>query len=172
MFAINNAAIAIIKHYESLHDGDLKAIGLNPKMCPAGIWTVGYGHALRNNSGGFLKGWKDKAEAYRQYGYLEESGAENLLQQDVKLFAHQVESLIKVPVTDNQFGAMVSLAYNIGTNAFKTSSVLRLLTAGDVAGAADAFRLWNKGTSPVTGKRKVLNGLVKRRESERELFLS
>lgn len=171
MFAINAAAIDIIKHYESLHDGDLKKIGLQPKMCPAGIWTVGYGHALRNNQGGFLKGPGDKAEAYRQFPYLEELGAVNLLQQDVKLFAHKSEKLIKVPANENQFGAMVSLSYNIGINAFKTSSVLGFFNIGDIEKAADSFLLWNKGTSPVTGRKKVLNGLVKRRESERALFL-
>lgn len=172
MYAINDAAIEIIKFYESLHDGDLTKIGLQPKMCPAGIWTVGYGHALRNNSGAFLKGLKDKAEAYRQYPYLDELGAVNLLKQDTKVVAYHVEKFVAVKVNENQFGSMCSLAYNIGDNAFKNSSVLRFLNAGDIQKAADSFRLWNKGTSPITGKKKVLNGLVKRRESERELFLS
>ena len=44
----------IVKHYESLHDGDLKKIGLQPKLCPAGIWTQGYGRAMRKKNGSFM----------------------------------------------------------------------------------------------------------------------
>lgn len=172
MLLVNKAGIELIKHFESLHDGDLKVIGLQPKMCPAGIWTVGYGHALSNGHGGLLRGSADKIEAYQQYPALDETGAVKLLTQDLKDFSRQVEKLISVPVTDNQFSAMVSLAYNIGVNAFKTSSVLRLFSCGDIHGASDAFLLWIKGTSPKTGKRIVLNGLVSRREAEKHLFLS
>ena len=50
----------LIKEFESLHDGDLSIIGLQPKMCPAQVWTEGYGRAMRNKSGVFLKGTKDK----------------------------------------------------------------------------------------------------------------
>ena len=53
----SNIGIELIKEFESLHDGDLSIIGLQPKMCPAGIWTEGYGHAMRDNKGNFIKGW-------------------------------------------------------------------------------------------------------------------
>jgi lysozyme len=59
--SVNQATINLIKHFESLHDGDLSKIGLQPKQDCAGIWTVGYGHALRNNNGAYLRGAKDKA---------------------------------------------------------------------------------------------------------------
>ena len=56
--------INLIKYFESLHDGDLTEIGLQPKMCPAGIWTEGYGHAIRDLKGQFFKGKDNKLKAY------------------------------------------------------------------------------------------------------------
>jgi lysozyme len=80
-------------------------------------------------------------------------------------FSAKIMPMIKVPVTDNQFSACVSLSYNIGDGAFSRSSVLKYINAKDFANAAKSFALWNKGVG------KVLPGLVKRRESEKQLFL-
>lgn len=168
---VNDAAVALIKKFESLHDGDLSLIGLQPKRCPAGIWSVGYGHALRDNNGKFLRMYADKGEAYRQFARLEESGACALLEQDLQFFAEGLMPQLQHQATDNQFGAMVSLAYNIGLNAFKGSSVLRFYNAGDINKAADSFLLWNKGTNKYN-KKVVLPGLVKRRLAEKALFLT
>jgi len=167
---VNQATIDLIKKFESLHDGNLKVIGLQPKMCPAGIWIVGYGHALRDGNGQFLRGEACEADAYRQYACLEESGARALLAQDLEIFSNYVFSRIVRPVTDNQFGAMMSLCYNIGMTEFKNSTVLRLYNETDYAKAADAFQMWDKGT--VNGKKVVLPGLVKRRLAEKTLFLT
>ncbi|WP_312069487.1 lysozyme, partial [Acinetobacter sp.] len=76
-----------------------------------------------------------------------------------------VNNLVKVPLSQNQFDALVSLTYNIGSTAFKNSTLLKKLNAKDYAGAADQFLRWNKGGG------KVLKGLVRRREAERALFL-
>lgn len=168
---VNQVTIDLIKQFESLHDGDLSAIGLQPKQCPVGIWTVGYGHALRNNCGQFLIGSKDKDEAYRQYACLEEPGACALLANDLEIFARFVLKRIVLPVTDNQFGAMVSLCYNIGMTAFKNSTVLRRYNEGNYAEAAEAFALWIKGKDQ-HGRKVVLPGLVKRRLAEVTLFLT
>ena len=65
---------------------------------------------------------------------------------------------------------MLSLTYNIGTGAFSTSTVLRKVNSGDIAGAADAFLLWDKGT--VDGQLVVIPGLLKRRQAERTVFLT
>jgi len=165
MRPVTPAAIALIKHYESLHDGDLTVVGLQPKLCPAGIWTIGWGHAMTNKAGEFLRGEKDKAEAYAASS-LSEGEAEALLVHDVSNFAACVELLIRYPANDNQFSALVSLAYNIGVNAFRGSTVLRELNNGHILRAADAILMWNKSGG------KVLNFLVKRREAEREMFLS
>jgi lysozyme len=78
----------------------------------------------------------------------------------------QVSSLVKVPLTDNQFSAIVSLVYNIGSGQFQTSTLLRKLNRGDYDGAANEFGRW------VYDNGKKLDGLVTRRENERELFLT
>ncbi len=71
-----------------------------------------------------------------------------------------------VPVTQQQFDAMVSLAFNVGAHAFSKSTLVRKLNAGDVRGAADEFLRWNKAGG------QVLDGLVRRRRAERDLFLT
>ncbi len=80
-------------------------------------------------------------------------------------FSQAVDRLIDdAPTTQGQFDACVSLAYNIGIDAFGTSTLLRLHKAGDYAGAAAQFARWNRQ------KGKVLNGLIKRREVERQFY--
>ena len=90
--------------------------------------------------------------------------ADAIFSRDIERFAANVEALIKVDVGDNQFGALVSLAYNIGVGAFSKSSVLRFVNKKQFNDAADAFALWNKGGG------KVLPGLVSRRAAEVSLF--
>ena len=157
-------AIDLIKKYEGLHDGDLSQIGLQPKRCPAGIWTCGYGHALRNDKGEFLRAQLDKAEAYRQYMSLTEPEAEAILARDLEIFSTGVQHLITVKLNDYQFGALVSLAYNIGLGNFANSTLRRLLNNGYFEGAAGQFERWNKMAN------RALKGLTARRTSERELF--
>lgn len=70
-----------------------------------------------------------------------------------------------VPLSQNQFDALVSLVYNIGETAFSNSTLLKKLNAKDYQGAADQFPRWNKGGG------QVLKGLVRRRADERDLFL-
>jgi lysozyme len=81
-------------------------------------------------------------------------------------FADKIFPSIKVKVTQSQFDAMVSLAYNIGTGAFLKSTLLKKVNTGDFAGAGEEFLRWNKA-----GGKEVL-GLTKRREREKQLFLS
>ena len=84
---------------------------------------------------------------------------------DLKKFESAVNSAVTVPINQNQFDALVSLAYNIGTGAFKESTLIKKLNAGDIRGAADQFDVWvNAG-----GKR--MQGLVNRRAKEKEVFL-
>ena len=81
-------------------------------------------------------------------------------------FADKIFPSIKVKVSQRQFDAMVSLAYNIGTGAFLKSTLLKKVNAGDFAGASEEFLRWNKAGG------KVVLGLTKRREREKQLFLS
>jgi lysozyme len=84
-------------------------------------------------------------------------------------FEGYVNRAVKVKLTQNQFDALVSLVYNIGPPNFNGSTLLRKLNAGDYAGAADQFLVWNKGR--VGRKLVVISGLVNRRNAERQLFL-
>lgn len=80
-------------------------------------------------------------------------------------FSAKIRPLITAPINENEFGAFMSLAYNIGPGAFARSTALRKFNAGDKAGAARAILSWNKANG------KVMRGLVRRREAERALFL-
>lgn len=146
---INDATKKLIKEFEGLR---LKAY-----RCSAGVWTIGWGHTSAAGAPKVVPGMTiTKAEA------------ERIFDRDIERFAARVETLIKVDVTDNQFGACVSLAFNIGLGAFAKSSVLRFINAKRFDDAADAFMLWNKVTK---GGRKVVEpGLTRRRAAEMELF--
>jgi lysozyme len=87
------------------------------------------------------------------------------LEQRMTGFGESVDRLVKVPITDEQKGALADFAYNLGPVALQNSTLLRLLNGGDAAGAADEFRKWVKAGGV------TLPGLVKRRDAERALFL-
>ncbi len=143
----NAAALDIIKRFEGLE--------LEAYLCPADVWTIGYGH-----TGADVKPGRKITEAE----------AEDILRKDLRKFEDSVESMIKVDVNENEFGACVSLTYNIGPGNFQSSTVLRKLNAGERAAAADAFEMWNKAT--VNGEKVVLEGLKRRRAAEKGLFLT
>lgn len=166
IFNINEECSRVVKHYESLHDGDLKMIGLQPKLCPANIWTEGYGRAMKRPDGSFMRASNTtKAQAYAAATIKTEAQALVALAEDLADFSKRITPFIKVPLTSNQFSACVSLSYNIGDGAFSRSSVLRYINAKDFSNAAKSFASWNKGGG------KVLPGLVKRRAEESQLFL-
>ncbi len=96
--------------------------------------------------------------------------AERLLIADVKDAERAVRELVAVPINENEFSALVSLAYNMGSGAFAKTEVLRRLNAGDRAGAADAFRYLV--AADIKGERVILDALKRRRADERALFLS
>jgi lysozyme len=91
--------------------------------------------------------------------------ADEYLAHDLRGFERDVAAMVTVPLTSNQFSALVSFAYNVGS-ALRNSTLLRLLNAGDYAGAANQFLRWNRAAG------RVLPGLVRRRAAERDLFLS
>lgn len=92
--------------------------------------------------------------------------ADRYLREDLKSFEHAVNCALTRPVSQNQFDALVSFTYNLGAGALKGSTLLKLLNAGNIKGAAEEFPKWNKAAG------KVLEGLTKRRMEERQLFLS
>lgn len=90
--------------------------------------------------------------------------AENLLYQDLANAQNAVRSYVTVPLSQNQYDALVSFVYNIGGGAFRTSTLLAKLNAGDYAGAAEQFARWNKSQG------SILTALINRRASEAEQF--
>jgi lysozyme len=120
-----------------------------------GVWTIGYGHTAM--AGGI---------APKSGMTITQQQADDLLANDLVKYENGVKaSLTRVP-NQNQFDAMVSLCYNIGTGGFRKSSVARLFNDGNMGGAANAFLLWNKDNG------KVVSGLTKRRKAEMALFLT
>lgn len=85
---------------------------------------------------------------------------------DLMRFSQLVNRVVNVPLTQNQFDALVSLAYNIGPHAFEASTLLKKLNVGDYYAAAEQFLRWDKS------KGQILKGLVKRRAAEKKLFLT
>lgn len=152
MRQINERTLSLIKEFEGFRAEAYRDV--------AGVWTIGYGTTAAANVGVTpVPGMTiTKAEA------------EWYLQKAVNKFAAQVEAMLTAPANDNEFGAFVSLAYNIGPGAFSRSSALRHFNAGNKAAAADAILAWNKAT--VNGRKQVLRGLARRREAEKALFLS
>jgi lysozyme len=163
---INQDGISLIKNFESLHDGDLKQVGLQPKMCPAQIWTVGWGHAIVDPvTRKFLRGSVDKDRAYSLYPAMTEREAELLLQRDLDAFSASVRKLVKSKINDNQFSALVSFAYNLGAGNLQKSTLLKKVNVNpsDVTIAGE-FAKWNKSGGV------VLNGLTRRRKAESDLY--
>jgi lysozyme len=165
----SNKGLDLIKHFEQLHDGDLSTIGLQPKLCPAGIWTVGYGRALRHASGSYLKGLKDKALAYSLYPNLTVEQASDMLNEDCKERELMVNSL-NLNLKQHEFDSLVSFTYNVGFNNLKNSSLLKRIIKKDTPDSIlAAFLMWDKARS--NGVLVSLPGLRRRRKSEAELFL-
>jgi lysozyme len=141
----NAAAIAIIKESE----------GLRLEAYTDGVrWLIGYGHTATAK-----KGMR-----------ITETQAEELLRRDLAVCENAIAGAISVPVTENEFGAMASLCYNLGTGNFAKSPVVAKINAGDYAGAADAFLTHTRGT--MNGVKQEIPHLKTRREKERALFLT
>ena len=150
---ISQNCIDIVKHFEGLLDkrGDK----IHAYKCPAGYPTIGYGTIL------YPSGVKVKMG-----DIIDEGAAEDLLHWELdNKTAGVINALDDVPIPQDWLDAYVSLSYNIGNNAFSGSTTCRLFKEGDLAGAADAILMWNKAGG------NVLAGLVRRRESERNLAL-
>jgi len=144
---VTQETLDLIKRWEGCR---LKAY-----KCSAGKWTVGYG---LTTAAGFITVDKDTT--------LTQAEAEWYLEQVVAKFADQIAPMITAPITPPQFGAFVSLVYNIGPTAFRKSSALRHFNAGDLDKVPAAMKLWKKAGG------KVVQGLVNRREDEVNFFLS
>jgi len=133
----------------ALHEGNV----LTAYQDIVGVWTIGVGHTAGAGLPHPKAGMKITA-----------AESDEILSRDLVTFEKAVLKAVKVPLTQNQFDALVSLAFNIGAGAFAKSTLVRKLNAGDYKGASAQFDVWNKA-----GGKKV-QGLVNRRASERKLF--
>lgn len=155
---ISEQGIALIKKFEGF--------SAQAYLCPAGKWTIGYGHVLPQH-------------ALRRQVTIEQ--ADKLLRKDLAPVETAINRLVKAKLTQNQFDALCSLTYNIGVGAFARSTLLKLLQLSSRMaetgpcydqplqkmqqdGVAAQFSLW------VYGGGKRLSGLVARRKAEKELF--
>jgi lysozyme len=124
-----------------------------------GVLTIGVGHTSTAGPPEVKKGMK-----------ITSAQSEEILARDLACVEADINGLVKVPLNQSQFDALASLVFNIGPTAFRKSTLLRKLNAGDYVGAANQFAVWNKGT--VNGKKVAIKGLTTRRQSEKAQFLS
>ena len=138
-----------------------EGLELKPYLCPAGIPTIGRGATYG----------PDMEPVTMDDDSISVGVANSMFERDMRHFSDRVRNLIDVTVTDNQFSALVSLAYNIGTGALRRSKLLAKLNREDYAGAAGEFWDFRNKRGP-NGRLMVLPGLVIRRALEKKLFLS
>jgi lysozyme len=145
-YQVSRAAVELIKRFEGYR---MKAAQL-----PDGRWTLGYGHTLTARAGASVS----------------EQDAEALLLYDLITVAHAVNENVYAPLNQNQFDALVCFAFNIGTENFVRSAVLRRLNEGTPLLAACEMEMWRK--ADFEGERIVVDALVRRRSAEKALFLT
>ncbi|MEG4149264.1 lysozyme [Microcoleus sp. Pol12B5] len=142
MRCINEQGLALIKEFEGCQ--------LEAYLCPAGVPTIGYGHTFAVEMGQTIS----------------EAEADALLRKDLKDAEESVDLLVAVPINDNQFSALTSFVFNVGSGAFERSTMLSMLNANAGADTVAAqFLRWNKANG------EELSGLTRRRHAERALFL-
>lgn len=157
---ISEAGIQLIKAFEGCHN--------TPYKCPAGLWTIGYGHVLYPDQARLktperaLYGIKDEHNRTFEYDEID-----SLLEKDLERYEAGVLRLCHAS-NDRQshFDAIVSFAFNLGLGNLQSSTLRMKYNRGDYEGAADEFLKWNKCGG------KALAGLTRRRSAERALFLS
>ena len=142
--------IALIKKYEGCR------LTAYPDPGTGGApWTIGYGWTHPVDGKPVSPGMT-----------IHQATADRLLKIGLVSYENDVLKLVRVKLTQGQFDALVSFAYNVGSRALSTSTLLKKLNGGDIKGAADEFLRWNKAGG------KVMPGLTNRRKAERDVFLS
>ena len=138
---IGKAGLDLIKSFEGLK--------LRAYLCPAKVWTIGFGSTGPHVTPGKV---------------ITEAQADELLQDDLDRFEAAVTRLVTVPLTQNQYDALVSFAFNVGISALERSTLLKRVNAKLFDQARAEFGKWNRGGG------RVLAGLTRRRAAEAALF--
>ncbi len=160
----SNIGIKLIKEFESLHDGDLKTPGLQPKLDPVGIWTEGYGHAMRDSKGNFIKGKENKSLAYALSKIKTPEEAIKQLIIDLEIREYIIMQKIKVPLNQNQFDALVSYIYNTGGSSTLYNLINNKASKKDIQSWIENHYITGQGS------KTPLPGLVRRRKAESNLY--
>ena len=136
----SKTGIDLIKHFEGCE--------LYAYKCPAGVWTIGYGHTK-----GVAPGMQ-----------ITDEDAHNMLVEELVEYESYINKLVTVGLNQNQFDAMVSWVYNLGSANLQASTLLKVLNAGQYGEVPAQMLRWNKAGG------KVLEGLTRRRQAEADLF--
>ena len=137
---INNAGLSLIKSFESCK--------LTAYQDQVGVWTIGWGHTGNVYAGQEIT--QDEADA--------------LLETDLTKFENGVDDLVTATITDNQFAALVSFAFNLGLGNLRSSTLLQLVNSGNFHDANTEFVKWDHAGGQVS------DGLLRRRTAEAALF--
>ena len=132
--------IELIKHFEGCE--------LEAYKCAAGVWTIGYGH---------IKGVTPES-------VITQEQAEQMLVEELNEYEGYINNMVTVPLSQNQFDALVSWVYNLGGGNLKASTLLKVVNSGEFNGVPEQIMRWNKAGG------KVLEGLTRRRQAEADLF--
>jgi hypothetical protein len=144
--SLGQNGLDLIKNFEGLR--------LEAYQDSIGIWSIGVG-SIRING-----------QPVQQGMVITEDQANQLLTEELNHFVEIINQVVQVDLTQNQFDALVSFTYNLGDGNLRKSTLLRKLNAGDYQGAADEFPKWDRAGG------QVIAGLLRRRNAERDLFLS
>lgn len=142
---ISAAGINLIKEFEGVR--------LKSYKCPAGVWTLGVGHTSAAGPPEVKPGMT-----------ITEAEALKILRNDLKKFEASIDSMVRVPLKQNQYDALCSFIFNVGAGAFQKSTLLKKLNAGDYAAVPQELMKWTKAGG------KELPGLVRRRRAEAALW--
>lgn len=154
------AGIKLIKHFEGCH--------YKPYLCPANLWTIGYGHVLYPEQARLKmdkrKQWELMPHDNRKWSQEE---VDDLLRKDLLRFENGLRRLLpSVPLKQNQFDALVSFSFNLGLGTLQRSTVRSALLRGDEETAIDVLLKYRRAGG------KILRGLERRRAAEADLFFS
>lgn len=142
---VNEATLELIKSFEGWRDTAYKDA--------VGVWTIGYGHTSMAGQPEVKPGMK-----------ITRAQGESILARDLGKYENAVRNYVRVPLNDNQFGALVSWCYNVGPGNVAKSSLVRKLNAGQYEAVPSELLKWNRAGG------KVLAGLTRRRKAEADLF--
>jgi len=144
---ISSKGLELIKEFEGF--------SCKPYLCSAKVPTIGYGSTF----------YKDGIKVSLNDCAISKEEATELLEYTVNKFANGLKGKLEISLSQNQFDALVCLAYNIGLGAFSKSTLLKKINSGDFTTASNEFLKWD-----IANGKKLL-GLRKRREREQQLFL-